>query len=114
LIAGDFFSEIPAGFDAYILAHVLHDWTYAQVLPILHNCRRAIPAHGRLLIVESVLPPGNTPHLGKLMDLLMLAVTGGAERTASEFSKLLRASGFATTRIAPLSQSQSVIEAVPL
>lgn len=113
VITGDFFAEVPAGFDAYILAHVLHDWTDAQALPILHNCRRALPAHGRLLIVESVLPPGDTPHPGKLMDLLMLTVTGGVERTAAEFSKLLRAGGLALTRITPISESQNVVEAIP-
>jgi hypothetical protein len=113
VIAGDFFASVPGGFDAYILGHVLHDWTDAQALPILNNCRRALPAHGRLLIVESVLPPGDTPHPGKLMDLLMLAVTGGVERTVAEFSKLLRAGGLEVTGITPISESQSVIEAIP-
>jgi SAM-dependent methyltransferase len=114
VIAGDFFKTVPPGYDAYVLAHVLHDWTDDQALPILRNCRRASPPHGRLLIVESVLPPGNAPHPGKLMDLLMLTVTGGAERTAEEFSTLLHAGGFEMRRVVPISANQSVVEAIPL
>ena len=113
VIEGDFFRAVPSGYDAYVLAHVLHDWTDVKALAILRNCRRAIPPHGRLLIVESVLPPGDAPHAGKLMDLLMLAVTGGVERTAAEFSALLRTGGFEMIRVVPICVSQSVVEAVP-
>src|SRR3977135_3719252 len=70
------FPRFSADNDVYMLAHVLHAWTDAQALSILRNCRKAIPRQGRLLIAESVLPPGDTPHQGKLMDLLMLTVTG--------------------------------------
>lgn len=111
--AGNFFKEVPADQDAYILAHVLHDWTDEQALTILRNCRRATPRHGRLLIIEAVLPPGDAPHPGKLMDLLMLTVTGGVERTACEFAALLTASEFKMTRIIPISDQQNLVEAVP-
>jgi O-methyltransferase domain len=104
---------VPDGHDAYVLAHVLHDWTDEQALPILRNCRRAIAADGRLLIVEAVLPPGDTPHHGKLMDLLMLTVTGGVERTAGEFAALLAEANFRLARVVPTATHQSVIEAVP-
>ena len=83
---GDFFRAVPEAHDCQILAHVLHDWTDDQALAILRNCRRAISQKGRLLIIEAVLPEGDTPHHGKLMDLLMLTVTGGTERTRQEFS----------------------------
>src|SRR5262245_26612534 len=85
VIAGDFFKTVPAGYDAYILSHALHDWTDEQALPILRNCRGAIAKDGRLLIIEALLPPGDVPHHSKLIDLLMLTVTGGVERTAEEF-----------------------------
>jgi SAM-dependent methyltransferase len=114
IIEGDFFKSVPAGYDAYLLAHVLHDWTDAQSLTILRNCRQAIAPDGKLLIIEAVLPDGDAPHHGKLMDLLMLTVTGGTERTAQEFAELLAAADFKLTRIVPTSTHQSVIEAVPV
>lgn len=114
LMTGDFFKQVPAGQDAYILAHVLHDWTDEQALTILRNCRRATPKHGRLLIIETVLPPGDMPHPGKLMDLLMLTVTGGMERTAGEFAGLLTMAEFTMTRIIPISDQQNIIEAAPI
>lgn len=110
---GDFFKAVPGPHDAYVLAHVLHDWSDDQSIAILRQCRAAIPAHGRLLIVEAVLPEGDTPHHGKLMDLLMLTVTGGVERMAEQFADLLRRSGFRPIRIHPTATHQSVVEAVP-
>ena len=110
---GDFFKAIPESHDCYILAHVLHDWTDDLALKILQNCRRAISRHGRLLIIEAVLPDGDAPHHGKLMDLLMLTVTGGVERTEQEFSRLLSASGFTLRRVVPTNTHQSIIEATP-
>jgi SAM-dependent methyltransferase len=110
---GDFFQAIPQGYDGYILSHVLHDWTDELALKILQNCRRAIPRHGRLLIVEAVLPEGDVPHHGKLMDLLMLTVTGGIERTRQEFSTLLAAAEFSFVRIIATKTHQSIIEAIP-
>jgi SAM-dependent methyltransferase len=114
VLEGDFFKGVPAAHDAYVLAHVLHDWPDEKALPILRNCRQAIRDNGRLLIVEAVLPPGDTPHLGKLMDLLMLTVTGGVERTTNEFADLLAAADFKLTRVVPTSTHQSVVEAVPV
>jgi SAM-dependent methyltransferase len=108
---GDFFSAIPEGHDCYILAHVLHDWTDDHALAILRNCRRAMAPTGRLLIIEAVLPEGDTPHHGKVMDLLMLTVTGGVERTASEFSALLAAAGFALKSVIETGTHQNVVEA---
>jgi hypothetical protein len=113
LIAGDFFEQVPKGRDGYVLAHVLHDWTDEQAIEILRNCRKAIAPQGRLLILEAVLPEGDTPHDGKLSDLLMLAVTGGIERTTNQYAALLSAAGFRLARMIPVSTHQSVLEGVP-
>jgi hypothetical protein len=99
VVEGDFFEAIPSGHQAYILSHVLHDWEDEQCVAILRNCRKAIAPDGRLLIVEAVLPLGDVPHHGKMMDLLMLTVTGGRERTAAEFSDLLGAAQFRINRL---------------
>ena len=82
-----------AGGDAYILSHIIHDWNEDQCLTILGNCRRAMKPGAKLLIVEIVLPEGNTPHLGKLLDMMMLAIPGGEERTADEYGTLLAEAG---------------------
>ena len=110
---GDFFKAVPAGHDAYVLAHVLHDWSDEQSVAILRQCRAAVPAHGRLLIVEAVLPEGDVSHHGKLMDLLMLTVTGGIERSADQFADLLKRSGFRLIGIRPTVTHQSILEAAP-
>jgi len=112
--AGDFFQAVPASHDAYLLAHVLHDWNDDQAIAILRKCREAIPAGGRLLIIEAVLPDGDAPHHGKLMDLLMLTITGGAERGADQFANMLTRSGFRLAKVHPTTTHQSVIEAVPV
>jgi O-methyltransferase domain len=114
IVEGDFFKSVPSGHQAYILSHVLHDWDDEQCLSILRNCRNAIAPQGRLLIVEAVLPPGDAPHHGKMMDLLMLNVTGGRERNAAEFTELLRNTQFAPLKIIATSTHQSMIEAVPV
>ncbi len=112
LVAGDFFKGVPPGHDGYVLSHVLHDWNDEQSIAILRQCRRAIGTDGRLLIVEIVLPPGDAPHDGKYLDLLMLTVTGGVERTAAEFERLLSAADFRLSRIVPTATEQSIVEAV--
>jgi len=71
-----------------------------------------MPVHSRLLLVEAVLPDGDTPHHGKLMDLLMLTITGGVERSADQFAGLLQQSGFRLVHIHPTTTHQSVVEAV--
>jgi SAM-dependent methyltransferase len=114
VIEGDFFRSVPAGHEAYILAHVLHDWDDGQCVTILRNCRKAVAPRGRLLIVEAVLPESDAPHHGKLMDLLMLAVTGGRERTGGEFAELLAAADFMLVQVIETSTHQSLIEATPV
>lgn len=111
IVAGDFFAAVPSGHDAYVLAHVLHDWDDAQCLSILRRCREAMHRDARLLIVESVLPAGDAPHPGKLLDLVMLTVTGGRERTETEFADLLTAAGLRLVRVVPTAAAQSIVEA---
>ena len=108
---GNFFETVPEGGDAYILSHIIHDWTEAQCHTILGNCRRAMKKDAKLLIVEFVLPEGNTPHFGKLVDMVMLTLPGGEERTAQEYRTLLDAAGFTMTRVVPTASDVSVVEA---
>lgn len=108
---GNFFEHVPAGGDAYILSHIIHDWTEAQCHTILGNCRAAMQDGAKLLIVEFVLPEGNTPHFGKLADMIMLTVPGGEERTAGEYRTLLDAAGFRMTRVVPTTSDVSIVEA---
>ena len=110
--AGSFFDGVPAGADAYLLSHVIHDWNEAQCLTILGHCRRAMAPDGRLLLVEMVLPEGDAPHPGKLTDMVMLTVPGGEERTPSQYSALLGKAGFEVTRVVPTASPVSVVEAV--
>jgi hypothetical protein len=110
--AGDFFQNVPTGGDAYILSHIIHDWDEDQCLTILGHVRKAMNVAGRLLIVEMVLPPGDTPHLGKMLDMAMLVITGGQERTESEYESLLSKAGLRLTRVVPTNSAASIVEAV--
>ena len=112
LVEGDFFSEIPVHADAYIMKHIIHDWYDDNCEKILGNIRRSMPDDGRVLIVDAVIPPGNDPHTGKILDLEMLIAPGGVERTANEFETLLANSGFRMTRIIPTHSPVSIVEAV--
>jgi len=114
LVAGDFFQSVPADGDAYILKWIIHDWDDARSTTILRNCRRAIMENGKLLIVESVVPRGSEPHFSKFIDLNMLVMTGGRERTETEYRTLLEASGFRLTRIIPTESPVSIVECEPL
>jgi hypothetical protein len=113
LVGGDFFASVPADGDAYLLRHVLHDWDDDKALRILASCRRAMDDSARLLLVESVIEAGNEPSLGKSLDLVMLALTGGTERTEPEYRELLEASGFRLARVVPTPAQVHLIEAVP-
>jgi O-methyltransferase/methyltransferase family protein len=110
LASGSFFESVPAGADAYLLRHIIHDWDDDQATAILRNVHRAMPNHARLLLVESVIPPGNDPDWAKFLDLAMLLLPGGLERTEDEFRQLFQQAGFALTRIVPTATPVSVIE----
>ncbi len=110
----DFFKSVPPGGDAYLLSHVIHNWAEDQCLTILGNCRKAMKSNARLLIIEMVLPAGDTPHPGKLLDIAMLVMPGGQERTEDEYGTLLKKAGFRLTRVGPTKSAVSVVEAVPV
>jgi hypothetical protein len=108
---GDFFKAVPAG-DAYVMKHIIHDWDDARAVTILKNIRAAMTKpDGRVILLETVIQPGNQPDLGKFMDLEMLLMPGGRERTAEEFGALFSRAGFALSRVVPTESPLCVIEA---
>jgi hypothetical protein len=111
-IAGNFFESVPFGGDVYLLRWILHDWDDEKSSIILKNCHQAMPARGKLLLVESIIPPNNEPSPAKFIDLIMLFLASGRERTEEEYRSLLRASGFELTRVIPTPSMLSIIEAV--
>ena len=111
--SGDFFKELPSGADAIIMKHIVHDWDDDSATRILQACHRALGPRGKVLIVDPVVPPGNGPHYGKLLDLEMLVLTPrGRERTKTEFGTLLRGGGFRLSRVIPTESPLSIVEAV--
>jgi SAM-dependent methyltransferase len=112
-VIGDFFTSVPQGADAYLLCGVIHDWDDPRSIRILRNCRRAMARKGRLLIVDMVVPDTDAMSFSKLLDLNVLAMTGGRGRTKAEFRALLDAADYKLTRIIPTMAPQSVLEAVP-
>jgi len=106
---GDFFSEVPAGADAYLLRHVIHDWQDDAAMVILRNCREAMNPNGRILVVEYVIPPGNGLSFGKWLDLMMLLV-GGRERTEVEFRGLFAAAGLHLKNVVQTGAGVSLLE----
>ncbi len=112
VVGGNMFEAVPSGGDAYIMKWIIHDWNDERSLTILKNIHRAMPEHGKLLLVEMVVPPGNDMHFAKLLDINMLVMTGGCERTAAEYAELFAQAGFQLTRIVPTEGPASVIEAV--
>ena len=110
--AGDFLKTVPAGGDAYVLSHIIHDWDEDQCLTILSHIRKVVNSGGRLLIAEMVLPAGDTPHPGKMLDMAMLVWPGGQERTLAEYDQLLSKGGFHLTRVVPTDSAVNVVEAV--
>jgi hypothetical protein len=112
-VGGDFLTEVPAGGDIYLLKGILHNWSDADALTLLRNCRTAMGTRGRLLMIEAVVPDGDTFHPSKILDLAMLIVYGGRERTMTEHRRLLTEAGLRFTRVVEAAAPLSVIEAVP-
>jgi len=111
VVGGSFFDGVPAGGDAYILSHIIHDWDEAKALRILEHVRAAKNPGGKVLLVEMVVPPPNVPHPAKMLDVTMLTVTGGQERTADEYRDLLAKAGLRLTRVIPTMSPVSIVEA---
>jgi SAM-dependent methyltransferase len=112
--AGDFFQEVTAGADLYLLRFVLHDWNDEASQRILTAVRKAIAPGGRLLVVEMLVPEPNEPGMVQLMDMNMLVMTGGLERTKSEYEALLAAGKFRLTRVISTGTPFVVMEAEPI
>lgn len=113
--SGDFFKEIPAGGDAYLMQHIIHDWDDERAITILRNVRRALEGkpQGKLLVLEDVIVPGNEPCQAKMIDVEMLLMPGGRERSEQEFRELLTAAGFRLNRIVPTGAPIQIIEGLP-
>ena len=110
LVSGSFFEAVPEGAGAYILRHIIHDWDDDRCLTILRNCHRAMSPTSRLLVIESVIPSGNEPFGGKFLDLVMLLIPGGKERTQEEYRALFERAGFELTQIVPTGTEVSIVE----
>ena len=113
-VGGDFFAEIPSGADAYVLAQILHDWDDERSAAILRQVRQAMSDRARLLVVELNVPEGDEPAFGKWMDLNMLVLLNGRERTAAQYAQLFQAAGLKLVRAIPTSTGQSIVEAIPV
>lgn len=110
----DFFFEIPCGCRAYLMKNVIHDWDNERARKILMNCRRAVPSNGALLLLEWGLPEGNIPAMGKFVDIAMLLLTGGKERTIPQYRELLAGSGFRLSKVWPVPGGFNIIESLPV
>jgi hypothetical protein len=113
-VAGNFFESVPTGADGYLMKFILHDWDDERSLTILNRIRRAITATGKLIVVDTVIPEGNGQDFSKLMDVNMLVMTGGIERTEQQFKELYAKAGFKLTRVVPTESALSVIEGIPV
>jgi SAM-dependent methyltransferase len=114
LVSGDFFEAVPGGADLHVLKQIVHDWDDERATRLLRNCHRALTPDGRLLLVEMVIPSDNRPSPAQGMDVNMLVLLGGQERTAEQFARLLEGAGFRLERIIPTHSPFSVIEARPI
>ena len=115
IVSGDFFASVPPGGDVYTLQRVIHDWDDERAIAILRSCAQALGPGGKVLLIEQVMPPGPGagPSAGRAasLDVQMLIMMGGHERTAAEFERLFSAAGLRLTRIIPTQAGASVIEA---
>jgi ubiquinone/menaquinone biosynthesis C-methylase UbiE len=112
IVGGNFFESVPEGADAIAMKWIIHDWNDEQSITIMKNCARALPDNGKLILVEAVVPLGDEMHFAKFIDLNMLVMTGGKERTEEEFRQLYEGAGFKLTRIVATESPFSVIEGV--
>jgi hypothetical protein len=112
IITGSFFNSVPEGGDVYVLSRTLHDWADDKAAIILANCRKAIKEDGTLLIRDDVLTDHDLP--GSQIDLTMMIMTGGEERTESEWKSLLQSTGFALTKVHKKEGQLDLVEAKPI
>jgi hypothetical protein len=112
-VGGDFFVAVPEGGEDYLLKYILHDWDDERCVAILRVCRHAMAADGRLLVIELLIPPGDSPSYAKSQDVNMLTNLGGRERTVEEYGTLFTAAGFALTETIPIQGELHLIEGAP-
>jgi O-methyltransferase domain/Dimerisation domain len=112
-VSGDFFKSVPTGGDAYVMKWIIHDWDDQKAITILRNCRNEMKPNGKLILVDCVVPETTEPHFSKFIDLNMLVMTGGKERTKEEFEQLLADAGFKLLRVIPTDVPTSIVEAEP-
>ena len=110
LVSGDFFEAVPEGADLHLLKQIVHDWNDERATQLLQNCHRALAPAGKLLLVEMLIPPDNRPSPAQAMDLNMLVLLGGQERTEEQFERLFKAAGFRLEQVIPTHSPFSVIE----
>ena len=111
LVSGDFFEAVPDGADLHLLKQIIHDWNDDRATQLLQNCHRALSPAGKVLLLEMLIPPDNRPSPAQAMDLNMLVLLGGQERTQEQFERLLKAAGFRLDQVIPTHSPFSVIEA---
>jgi hypothetical protein len=112
LAAGDFFLAVPEGGDAYLMKYILHNWDDESCVKILSNCRQAMKRSGRVLVADPVISTGNTREWGKLLDIQMMVLLRGKERTKQEFAALFKKAGLKLTRVIATDCPLSLVEAV--
>jgi SAM-dependent methyltransferase len=108
-VEGDFFEGVPAA-DHYVMKHIIHDWDDERAIRILKNCAQHLKPGGKVILLEAVVASGNEPQSGKWMDIEMLMLPGGKERTESEFRDLFARAGLQLTRIVPTESPICVVE----
>ena len=111
-VTGDFFKDVPPTHSC-ILKYIIHDWDDERAIRILRNCGNAIPSDGKVLVVEVIVPPPGQSHVSKLVDLEMLALPGGVERTVDEYQELFEQAGLELAKVVPTEGFFSIIEGVP-
>lgn len=112
-VAGDFFKSVPEGGDAYVMKWIIHDWDDEKSNTILRNIRSRMQPNSKLILVDCVVPETDEPHFSKFIDLNMLVMTGGKERTEKEFAQILEAAGFKLLRVISTDMPHSIVEAEP-
>jgi ubiquinone/menaquinone biosynthesis C-methylase UbiE len=112
-VGGNFFEQINVQADIILMRHIIHDWDDEKCITILKNCRAALRPGGKVVVVESVVPTGNEPGFVKWLDLTMLVIPEGKERTADEYRELFATAGLKLNRIVPTAGELDVLEAVP-
>lgn len=113
VVGGDFFASVPRGADVYLLTMILHDWPDEDAIRILRTVRAAMAPGARVLVVDALIPPGDTPHPGKFIDIMMLMLYAGRERTAEQFAALFEAAGLRLVEVRSPQTPSSLLIADP-